>query len=200
MATPPRETSEERLAAAQATAAAAADVAAAREEQERTGFSRAKLAKLLKLDAAARFEALAIEADDLVPADRRRLVKSLKGQAAPARRVVPGGTASRWAIFRSRLPYRQRGLVLTGLSVAWAVTVGAIAWSNTPLAQVESVFPQDVAAVFTLPNGVVVGDRLTPREVYGLMRNGNGEAVLRKWVPGVGYAQAHVPADWVRWH
>jgi hypothetical protein len=200
MATPPRETSEERLAAAQAMAAAAADVAAAREDQERTKASRAKLTKLLKLDPAARFEALGDEANDLVSADRRRLVKSLKGQTAPTRRVVPGGTASRWAVFRSRLPYRRRGLVLTGLSVAWVVTAGAMAWSNTPLAQVESVFPQDVAVVFTLANGVVVGDRLTPREVYGLMRNGNGEAVLRKWVPGVGYAQAHVPADWVRWH
>lgn len=198
MATPPRETAEERLAAAQARAATAADVAVARENGERAKVSRAELAKLLKLDATARFEALSDGTDDLVPADRRRLVRSLKGQAPP-RDAVSAGTASRWVIFRSRLPYRRRALLLTGLGVAWAISAGLVAWSNTPLAQVKSVFPQDVAAVFTLANGVVVGDRLTPREAYGLVRNANGEAVLRKWIPGVGYAQARVPADWVRW-
>ncbi len=199
MATPPRETSEERLAAAQARAAAAADVAAAREDGERAKASRTKLARLLKLDAATRFEALSDGTDDLVPADRRRLVRSLKGQAPP-RVALPGGTASRWAIFRSRLPYRRRALVLTGLGAAWMVTAGLVAWSNTPLGQVQSVFPQDVAAVFSLPNGVVVYDRLTPGETYGLVRSGNEEAVLRKWVPGIGYAQAYVTGDWVRWH
>jgi hypothetical protein len=89
MATPPRETSEERLAAAQARAAAAAKAAMAREEQERAEISRAKLAKLLKLDAATRSEALADEANDLVPADRRRLLQSLKG--APRRPPAPSG-------------------------------------------------------------------------------------------------------------
>lgn len=88
MATPPHETSEERLAAAQARAATAADAAAAREEQERTKISRAKLAELLKLDAAKRFEALSDGTDDLVPPDRRRLVRSLKEQAPPRRPVV----------------------------------------------------------------------------------------------------------------
>ena len=199
MATPPRETAEERLVAAQAKAAAAADVAAAREDEERAKASRTKLARLLKLDAATRFEALSDGTDDLVPADRRRLVRSLKGQAPP-RVVVPGGTASRWAIFRSRLPYRRRAVFLTGLSAAWLVTAGLVAWSNTPLGPVESVFPRDVPAVFMLPNGLVVGDRLTPGEVYGLVRSGNDEAVLRKWVPGIGYAQAHVIGDWVKWH
>ena len=90
MATPPRETSQDRLAAAQARAAEAAKVAAGREEQERIEASRAKLAKLLKLDAATRSEALIDGTDDLVPADRRRLVRSLGGQA-PRRPATPRG-------------------------------------------------------------------------------------------------------------
>jgi hypothetical protein len=88
MATPSGETAKERLAAAQARAAAAADDASEREQQERIEISRAKLAKLLKLDAAARLAALSDGTDDLVPADRRRLVRSLEGQAPPRRPVV----------------------------------------------------------------------------------------------------------------
>jgi hypothetical protein len=198
MATPPHETAGERLAKAQAEAAAAAGVAAEREEQQRTQDSAAKLARLLKLDAASRFEALADGTIDLVPFDRRRLVRSLKGHV-PARRVITGGTATRWALFRSRLRYRKRPLILSGLTLGWALVVIVVAWSNTPVGTVVSVYPQNVPVVFKLPNGFVAADQMVPNQPYGLVRQGNGEAVLRQWIPGLGYAEAHVPADWVKW-
>ena len=198
MATPPRETAGERLARAQAEAVAAAGVAAEREQQQRTNDSGAKLTRLLRLDAPARFEALADGEIDLVPSDRRRLVRSLKGQA-PARRVITGGTATRWAIFRSRLRYRKRPLILSGLALGWALVAVVVAWSNTPVGTVVSVYPQNVAVVFKLQNGFVAADQMVPNQSYGLVRQGNGEAVLRRWIPGLGDAEAHVPAEWVKW-
>ena len=90
-------TSAERRAQAMAAAEAAARAVEGLSAEE----SRKLTDRLLKGGPAARFEALADEESRITPADRRRLLSSLTGKAAP-RRAVLAGTASRWAIFRSR--------------------------------------------------------------------------------------------------
>lgn len=192
MAVPPRETAKQRLAAAKGRAS----TAARRSDERQAKDSEAVLNRLLRLDPSARFQALADGTADLLPTDRRRLVMSLKS-GAPARHAITGGTASRWALFRSRLPYRTRSLAVFGVGVFGVLIALLVTRANTPSGTVKGVSPQNVLATFKLRNGVVTAEQLVANQSYGLVRQGNGEAVLRQWVPGIGYAEAHVPETWI---
>ncbi len=193
MAKPPIPTSSERRAQARAKAQAAAHEASDATVEE----SRKLTAGLLRGSADARFDALSDDTLTLTASDRRHLVRSLAGKEPP-RRVIPAGTASRWALIRSRLPYRAGRLTLFGLAILGVTAALLVARSNTPEGLVLSTYPYDVPAAFVLNNGQIAFDKLEPNKRYGLVREGNGEAVLRQWVQGVGYAEAHLPADSVR--
>ena len=189
-----------------AQAVAAAEAAAREAEGLNADESRKLADRLLKGGATARFDALADETSRITLADRRRLLSSLTGKA-PSRRAITAGTASRWAIFRSRLPYRVQPLVLGGLAVAGGITALLVARSHTPEGIVASSYSQNLQVAFTLPNGTLALDPFEDNRPYGLdagrsyalVRQENGEAVLRQWVPGIGYAEAHVPASYVHW-
>ena len=112
--------------------------------------------------------------------------------------MVAVGTASRWALIRSRLPYRSRRLMLSGVMLLGAVAATLVARSHTPEGMVLSNYPYEIPVAFTVKDGQIPFDKLQSDKQYGLVRQENGEAVLRQWVPGIGYAEAHVPAGYVR--
>jgi hypothetical protein len=191
MAEPPKPpTSAERRAEADATAGAAQREATALKAQE----SRRRADRLLQGATDARFDALSEEDPQLTPEDRRRILRSLAGKEPP-RRVIPGGTASRLALIRSRLRYRSVAVACVGLVVLGTIYGLFVARSNTPIGVVLSNAPQSVPIAFRLKNGQIVFDTLEPDTPYALVRQENGVAVLRRWVPGVGYAEAQVSVD-----
>ena len=195
MAQPPKPpTSAERRAEANAAAGAAQRESAARQAQE----SHKQADRLLRGAADARFDALSEENLQLTPEDRRRILKSLAGKEPP-RRVVPGGTASRWALIRSRLRYRVLARASACLVVLGAISGLLIARANTPEGVVLSNASQSVPVAFSLKNGQIAFDTLEPDTLYALVRQENGVAVLRRWVPGVGYAEAQVSVNAVHW-
>ena len=193
MARPPKQpTSEQRRAEAAAVAAAAARAAGRTTAEE----SRKLADRLLAGGAEARFEALSDGDLPLTQADRRRLLGSLAGKAPP-RRVIPGGTASRWALIRSRLPYRVGAMASTGFIVVVLVTGILVARANTPLGMVVSNASQNLSVAFKLKDGQVAFDRLEAGRSYALVRRDDGGDVLRRWAPGAGYAEARIPAGYV---
>ncbi len=193
MAKPPRPTSSDRRAQAKARADAAEREASGAKVEE----SKRLADNLLRGSADARFDALSDDKLTLTASDRRRLVRSLAGKEPP-RRMVAVGTASRWALIRSRLPYRSRRLMLSGVMLLGAVAATLVARSHTPEGMVLSNYPYEIPVAFTVKDGQIPFDKLQPDKQYGLVRQENGEAVLRQWVPGIGYAEAHVPAGYVR--
>ncbi|RYC34070.1 hypothetical protein D3273_02130 [Lichenibacterium minor] len=180
-------TSEARRADADAQAASAARNAARTTAEASRGLAD----QLLRSGADARFDALSNPALHLTPADRRRLLSSLTGHE-PARRIVPGGTASRWALIRSRLPYRVGAQAFAGAVVLTAVVGLLVARSHTPIGLVVSDSPQDLLVPFTLEDGRIAFDRLDAGRPYALVSQSDGGMVLRRWVAGVGYAEAHI--------
>ena len=185
-------TSEERRAEAAAAAEAAERAATDMNAEE----SRKLADRLLASGAEARFDALSDGDLALTQADRRRLVGSLAGKEPP-RRVVPGSTASRWALIRSRLPYRVSALASSGFIVVVLLTGILVARANTPLGMVVSNASQDWSVSFKLKDGQVAFDRLEAGRSYALVRRDSGGDVLRRWAPGAGYAEARIPAGYV---
>lgn len=185
---PKRSPVEQTMAAATAQAVEADKAAAAASATELKG--------LLKCDPDTRFEALAGGASHLVPADRRRLLDSLK-KGVPTPRIVSPGTVGRWELFRSRLPYRKGPATVAGLALLGMLAAVLVAWENTPIALVTSNYSSDLQVKFALPNGVVAADTLKAQQAYALVRQNQNEMVLRQWVPGHGYAEAHVPQGWM---
>lgn len=194
MVQPPKPpTSEQRRAEAEAAAAKAARVAAGREAED----SRRLADRLLAGSPAARFDALSDAGPQLAQIDRRRILRSLTGKGSPGR-AVPAGTASRWALIRSRLPYRVGALASAGLMAGVLLTGILLARANTPLGTVVSTAGQDLSVAFTLKDGRVAFDRLEAGRRYALVRQEGDISVLRRWVPGVGYAEARIPPGYLR--
>lgn len=195
MARPPKPpTSEER----RAEAAAAAEAAARRADKTAAEDSRMLTDRLLAGGVEARFDALSDAGLNLTQADRRRLLISLAGKEPP-RRTIPAGTASRWALIRSRLPYRVTALASTGLMAALLVTGVLVARANTPLGMVVSNASQDLPLAFSLKDGQVVFHTLEAGKAYAFVRQEGDVAVLRRWVPGTGYAEGRVPVISMHW-
>ncbi|RYB06600.1 hypothetical protein [Lichenibacterium ramalinae] len=185
-------TSEQRRAEAAVAAAAAARAASRTTAEE----SRKLADRLLAGGAEARFEALSDGDLALTQADRRRLLGSLAGKEPP-RRVIPGGTASRWALIRSRLPYRIAALASAGFMVVVLVTGILVARANTPLGMVVSNARQDWSVPFALKDGQVAFDRLEAGRSYALVRRDGSGDVLRRWAPGAAYAEARIATGYV---
>lgn len=195
MALPPKPPSSgERLA----EAAAAAEAAARRAGETASEDSRALTDRLLAGGIEARFTALSDAGLQLMQADRRRLLVSLAGREPP-RRTIPVGTASRWALIRSRLPYRVTALASSGLMAAVLVTGVLVARANTPLGMVVSDASRDLPLAFALKDGRVVFYTLEAGKAYPFVRQEGDMAVLRRWVPGTGYAEARVPVMSMHW-
>ncbi len=187
-------TSRQRRAEAEAAAAKAAQAASDREVEE----SRKLANRLLAGAAEARFAALSDAGFQLMQADRKRLLRSLTGKGPP-RRVVPAGTASRWALIRSRLPYKIGALASAGLMAAVLLTGVLVTRANTPIGMVVSKASQDLSVSFILKDGQVAFDRLQASRSYALVHRDDNGDVLRRWKPGAGYAEARIPAGYVRW-
>ena len=155
------------------------------------------LAKLLRAKPEARFAALSDRASVLTPEDRGQLLASLREQAAPSR-AISAGTASRWAILRSRLPYRMVSLVVRGLAVAACLGLAVLAWQRTPEGFVELAGRQALPVSWRLPDGRTMENSLTPGQRYQLLRWNGGMAQLRLWLPGQGYAETQVAQEAVK--
>ena len=183
VAPPARSTLEERYAAAQRAERAAADHVAQ--------VSAQALAKLLRGGPEARFAALADPASCLTPEHRGQLLASLRGQAAPAR-PISAATASWWAIWRSRLPYRVVPLALRGIGAAALIGLGLLAWHRTPAGWVTITGRQALLAPWQLPDGSRSETTLTPGQHYPLVRWEGEVGILRLWLPGRGYAETRV--------
>ncbi|MFH6782165.1 hypothetical protein [Methylobacterium sp. MA0201] len=160
--------------------------------------SKAVLDKLLRQSVEKRFAAFESESGKLTPADRRTLLASIKNADLPAQRAPLGGTASRFAVWRARLPYQVGGMAASGIALGLAAIGLIVAIRNTPSHAVEIVTTYPVPAQFRRADGVIVADRLEPRTRYVAMSERGGQTLLRLWLPRQGYATASVPSDWLR--
>lgn len=158
--------------------------------------SRAELGRLLALPLDDRFAAIAQVDLQLTDAHRRELVRSLQ-EKAPAKSPIAAKTASRWARWRARLPYRASSLlaVATWLSVAGGLYL--VARYHTPERWVASAYDYDFQVRWRFPDGRFSDDRLARRSRYTLMRREGVEGILTVWEPAFGYAETRVPLKWL---
>jgi len=151
------------------------------------GMSERQLAGLLRGKPAARFAALGDPTSPLTPEDRAKLLQSLEGQVPPARPIT-AGTASRLAIWRSRLPYQVVPWTVRGLSVLAVIGLGLLAWHRTPERWLTFTGAAFIGH-WRLPDGSILDRALVPNERYALVREEGEAGLLRLWVPGRGYAE-----------
>lgn len=177
---------EQRYAAAAQAATEAATFVAEVSSKHLTGLLRASLEK--------RFAALAETGSVLTPDDRAKLLASLKGQAAPSR-PISATTASRWAIFRSRLPYRVVPIAIRAFSGVAFLGLGLLAWHRTPEQWVTIKDTKAATTQWRLPDGTMMARSPTTDTRYALLRRDGQIGVVRAWLPGRGYAEARVPID-----
>lgn len=177
-ATPAQLLERRYRSAAEAAEAAASHVVEA---------SARHLAALMRGGAAARFAALADTASPLTPEDRGKLVNALQKQAPNARPII-AGTASRLAIWRSRLPYQVVPWTVRGLSVLVVIGLGLLAWHRTPERWLTFTGAAFIGH-WRLPDGSILDRTLVPGERYALVREEGEAGLLRLWVPGRGYGE-----------
>ena len=179
----PMELLEQRyLAAIQAAEAAAAHV---------TDASGQPLSKLPRASPQAKFKALAEASSPLTPEDRGKLLQSLNGHSPPSRPIT-AATASRLAIWRSRLPYRIVPLAMRGLILVTGLGLGLLAWHRTPERWMKITGQEVLSTRWQLPNGEIIEGILKPGERYVLVRREGKIGLLRSWYPGRGYAETRV--------
>jgi len=181
---------EGRYDAAEAEAKAARKVV----RDARIAESKAVLDQLLMKSADERLDAIGKSDLKLIPADRRKLARSLQ-MAAPARRQIVATMASRWEIWRSRLPYRVFPMSVLGLSFAVAVALAATAYRHTPQEWVTASQSLDVEA--SGPDGYARELNVSPGERVALMRVDGDQGVLRYWLPKEGYAEFRLPVAYL---
>lgn len=153
--------------------------------------SERHLARLLRGTAAARFAAFDDPTSPLTPEDRGKLLQALERQPAPAR-PISAGTASRLAIWRSRLPYRVVPWTVRGLSVVLVVSLGVLAWYRTPKRLIQITGTDALPVLWRLPGGEYQDSRLKPGEHYVVVREEGTQVLLRRWFPGRGYGETRV--------
>ena len=182
-----------RYAAARADAAAAE--AAVKDEIKKA--SAGELKRLMRLSVAERFAALEKSDLKLTRRDRRELLRSLRDGFATATRIS-GGTASLWAIWRSRARYQLGLFGIIGVSVLGVGALAFVAHLRTPKLKVVTKFNYDIVAKWVLPDGAIVGDRLVAGTKYALYGRDGEAGILRAWESGVGYAEARVDLAWLQ--
>lgn len=154
-------------------------------------MSERHLARLLRGTVAARFAAFDDPNSPLTPEDRGKLLQALERQPPPAR-PISAGTASRLAIWRSRLPYRAVPWTVRGLSAILVVGLAVLAWHRTPERSIEVTGTEAQPVRWQLPGGDYQDSRLNPGERYVLVRQESTYGLLRRWYPGRGYGEAWV--------
>lgn len=195
MAQPPRNSRTGSDAAKALEQRYAAAAKAATEAVTLVAEASAKhLAGLLRSSTETRFAALAETGSVLTPDDRAKLLASLKGQAAPSR-PISATTASRWAIFRSRLPYRVVPIAIKAFSGVAFVGLGLLAWHRTPEQWVTIKNTKAPTTQWRLPEGAMISGPPSTDTRYALLRYDGTTGVLRAWLPGRGYAEARLPID-----
>ena len=169
------------------------DIARAAEEANASvvELSERHLARLLRGPVAARFAAFDDLNSPLTPEDRVKLLHALERQPPPAR-PISGGTASRLAIWRSRLPYRVVPWTVRGLSAILVVSLVVLAWHRTPERSIQITGREAMPVRWQLPSGDHQDSRLNPGERYAVLREEGTRALLRRWFPGRGYGEAWV--------
>lgn len=174
---------EERYRAAIRAADEAASALATASKRHLDGLLRAK--------PEARFSALAELSSPLTPEDRARLLQSLRGQNQPARPIT-AATASRLAIWRSRLPYRIVPVAMWSLTLVAGLGLVGLARHRTPEGSVTITGREAMTTRWQLPDGGALEGILRPGERYVLVRWEGPVGRLRKWYPGYGYAETLV--------
>lgn len=159
--------------------------------------SRRRLDELKRRSVEDRFKALGENAPELLPQHRRELLRTLQGQEIARSVPINAGFASRWELFRARLPYRVVPLALIGFTSVIGIGLVQLSRTRTPAYWVVSRYTEPVQATFTLSTGQLAFDRLEPGERYAVLPRDAGTANLRRWVPGTGYATAQVPSLWL---
>ena len=184
---------EGRYGAAEAAATAARKVV----RDALVAESKALLDQLLKKSVKERFEELEKPNLKLIPADRRKLVRSLQ-DGEPPRREIVATMASRLEIWRSRLPYRVFPMAVLGISFAVAVFLAATAYRHTPQEWVAVATSQTFSIQASGPDGYTRDLDVSPGERYALIRVEGGQGILRYWLPGQGYAEFRLPVENLR--
>ena len=160
--------------------------------------SRAALDRLLARPADTRFAALEDGAPQLLPEHRRELLNSLRergdgGEAPRLRGAVRH--ASRFEVWRGRLPFQAHRLARNGLFAFCLLVAVGLAYRRTPVSWVEIQGSQDVAASWVMSDGRAVADRLVAGRAYAMMRIVGNMADLREWRSGEGYVETRVPVN-----
>lgn len=155
------------------------------------------LATLLRAKPEARFAALAGNVSILTPEDRTQLLTSMRGGAPPSRPIL-AGTASRWAIWRSRLPYRTVAVAVRGLLLLAGLGLGALAWHRTPERWVSLAGDKVLNTRWQWPGSQITEGVLRPGERYVLVRREGEVGLLRHWSAEYGYAETRVPLAYLR--
>ncbi|WP_158809657.1 hypothetical protein [Beijerinckia sp. L45] len=184
-------TAQYAAAEAQAAAARKADAAAKREA------SKKALDRLLKKPMSERFESIADPKLALTPAHRRELVRSLEN-AVPEQRAIIATTASRFEIWRARLPYRVIPLAMAGAVIIALFASAVTAYRHTPKQWVVIDSTEPVRVDWTSPEGLMSSETAAPGSKYVLARIEGNVAILRYWVSGTGYAEGRVPLQYLR--
>lgn len=169
------------------------DIARAAEEANASvvELSERHLAQLMRGPVAARFAAFEDPNSPLTPEDRVKLLRTLERQPPPAR-PISAGTASRLAIWRSRLPYRIVPWTVRGLGTVLVLGVTVLAWHRTPERSIQVTGREVLPVRWQLPGGDYQDGRLNPGERYAVVREEGTRALLRRWFPGRGYGEAWV--------
>ncbi len=154
-------------------------------------MSERHLSRLLRGTAAARFAAFDDPNSPLTPEDRGKLLQALERQPAPAR-PISAGTASRLAIWRSRLPYRVVPWTVRGLCAVLVVGLAVLAWHRTPERSIQVTGRETLPVRWQLPGSDYQDSRLNPGERYVVVREEGTRALLRRWFPGRGYGETWV--------
>jgi len=199
MARPAASRSARRVASSEALDARYAEARQAAEAAEEAvrQASASHLVSLLRAKPEVRFAALADSTSVLTTEDRTQLLISLWGAAAPSRPIL-AGTASRWAIWRSRLPYRVVALTMRGLLLVAGLGFGALAWHRTPERWVSIAGDKVLSTRWQWPGGQIAEGTLRPGERYVLARRDGEFGLLRHWSPDHGYAETRVPLAYLR--
>jgi len=159
--------------------------------------SRVELDRLLALPVDDRFAALAKPDLPLTDAHRRELVRSVK-ETRPPKSPIAINTATKWAIWRSRLRFR----VFSVASItAGLIVVGGhflVALNQTPKQLVESAFDYDVQGNWRISDGRVFAIPIKPGVRYQLVRIEAEYGDLRLWSPPFGYGEMRVPLAWLQ--
>lgn len=150
-------------------------------------LSEGRLAELLKLSAASRFEHL--DDPDLTQSDRSTLRKSISSTLPPAKRRL-SVAFGRLRPIRIGRWIRQRGVALIISSIIGLPLCGfaALAWSNTgELVDVrqEGILTWQTPSGIAELGGVRAGDSL-------IISRSLWSTSARRWILGKGYATAPV--------